>query len=685
MNERLPSYPLFVKDPYFSVWSSEDCLNAGDTVFWTGSPSPMYGVVIADGVVYSFMGKCDGATPLHQTNLFVGAFSTDYTFTCDLFDLRVCFLSPSSLTDPEILARPVCFLCYKVTWKRRVERAQISLMLSRGVLSDTDAPARGGAFSWEDGREIAWFGLSRQAPLSVVGDERKADWGYYYLAGGRAECLDPRTAETKFGIEATGSGEWVFGIAVSDDLAVHCNSASGKFAVAMDDTVSIRYFGEFLKGYYFRDGKTVLDAIREAYAQFDKDSEEMRRFEAAIGEEAAIYGEEYRQMLLSVVRQILGAHKLVADGQGKLLYISKECGSNGCAATVDVSYPSAPFFLLYNPSLVRAMMEPVFAFARKPVWRFPFAPHDLGTYPVCEGQSYGLRHPETGENRHSWEMDWKTGQTFPPFFLFPSGTDVYDETRQMPVEECGNMLILSLAAALMDGDLSQLRANRDLLKKWAEYLLEHGLHPGNQLCTDDFSGRSENNVNLSAKAVIALYAYGRICRLLGDMGETYSETAKRFAKIWVREATVGGHTRRSFGDDGCSFSLKYNMAFDRLFGSDLFSGFDTEAEFNLYLSRAERFGVPLDERDTCTKSDWLMWVCTLTKDVEKRKRLMRKLYDYFASTPDRLPVSDWYDAVTGARRGFCNRSVQGGIFMPLLVDRYKGGFPLTAEQGRKPE
>lgn len=52
----LPAYPLFVKDPFFSIWSDSDKLNQADTVFWTGASKKIYGIVQADGKSYSFMG-----------------------------------------------------------------------------------------------------------------------------------------------------------------------------------------------------------------------------------------------------------------------------------------------------------------------------------------------------------------------------------------------------------------------------------------------------------------------------------------------------------------------------------------------------------------------------------------------------------------------------------------------------
>jgi hypothetical protein len=92
MKQILPAYPLFIFDPYFSIWAKEEELNNDDTIFWTGQKSPVHGVVFVDGEAYSFLGKTDGIKKLNQKTVIVRAFSTDYTFENDLFSLSISFM-----------------------------------------------------------------------------------------------------------------------------------------------------------------------------------------------------------------------------------------------------------------------------------------------------------------------------------------------------------------------------------------------------------------------------------------------------------------------------------------------------------------------------------------------------------------------------------------------------------------
>ena len=228
--------------------------------------------------------------------------------------------------------------------------------------------------------------------------------------------------------------------------------------------------------------------------------------------------------LKSRIQETLGAHKLVQDGSGRLLFPSKECNPTAaCDSRHHISL--AALFLLERPELVQGMLQPVFDFARMPVWKYDFAPHDVGIYPYCLGQYYAVKSDASKQlDLEVW--DWKKQTSLPFYHQFPETVEIYDMNKQMPVEESGNMLIVSYLTALYTKDTAILRANFDLLSKWAGFLVEHGLVPCNQLCTDDFSGHLDKNANLAIKAIIGIKAYAMIAEMLGK-----EETAKEMRKL----------------------------------------------------------------------------------------------------------------------------------------------------------
>ena len=237
---------------------------------------------------------------------------------------------------------------------------------------------------------------------------------------------------------------------------------------------------------------------------------------------------------------------------------------------------------------------------------------------------------------------------------------------QMPVEECGNMLIMTVAAIKAGASDWLARDNFDLLKGWVTYLEKYGLQPDSQLCTDDFAGHLANNVNLAIKALVGIEAFVLICDKLGEsaLAKEYKLKAEKFTKEF--KALVGeGIMPLAYGQKD-TYSLKYNILFDKLFGFDLIGQEICEREIDYYIDKSNRFGVPLDTRKDYTKSDWILWCAALTNDSEKCEKLYAPVVKFLAESPAREPFIDWYGTVNGEYISFRNRTVQGGIFAPLL-------------------
>jgi hypothetical protein len=238
----------------------------------------------------------------------------------------------------------------------------------------------------------------------------------------------------------------------------------------------------------------------------------------------------------------------------------------------------------------------------------------------------------------------------------------------MPLEEAGNMITLAAMICKLDGNTRFVDKYWDIITTWADYLSENGQDPSNQLCTDDFAGHWAHNTNLSIKAIMGVAGYAEIARMkgLGQAADKYMNRAREMAVKWEKDALEGDHYRLAFDREN-TWSQKYNMIWDKLWNLNLFPNGAMDREVKFYLTKQNRYGLPLDVRRDYTKSDWIMWTAGMAKDKKTFLKFVGPLYDYMNETESRVPTSDWYDTKTGEMIGFKARSVVGGHWMRVLV------------------
>ena len=204
-------------------------------------------------------------------------------------------------------------------------------------------------------------------------------------------------------------------------------------------------------------------------------------------------------------------------------------------------------------------------------------------------------------------------------------------------------------------------------------MLFRSLDPKNQLCTDDFAGHLAHNANLSIKAIIGIAGYGKLAEMLGDKEQAvrYVSAAREMAEKWERMADDGDHYRLTFDREN-TWSQKYNLVWDKLLKLQIFPEKVAETEIAYYLTKQNKYGLPLDNRETYTKTDWIMWTATMAPDQATFREFIVPVHKFMNETIDRVPMSDWVFTDKPNWRGFKARSVVGGYYMKMLEGKLIG-------------
>lgn len=629
-------------EPFPLTAEAQSFLKTGDNVLAVHCKNTGGGSWLDVGLEYQVVSPSPVNVKLaSQTSVNVSATQTTYNFKCGAVNLKVMFTSPLVLSNLNLLTTPVSYITYQAS-SNDGKPHQVSVLQGVSTNLAVNRPYQEVEASMyaKNGLNILKAGTIEQPLLQKKGDNVRIDWGYVYVAANNAKQyfststdIAQAFSKNQFLSAQRKTGKQIMLNTVLSLGTVNKAPVSKFIAVGYDDLYAVQYFKNNLKPWW-RDqpGATMDGLLSKSVKNYADVLAQCRATDAKVYQDAkASGGENYAQLAVLAYRQSVAAHQLVRSPEGEMLFLSKENFSNGSINTVDITYPSAPLYLLYNPELLKGMMNGIFYYSESGKWAKPFAAHDLGTYPLANGQTYG---------------------------------------EDMPVEESGNMIILTAALVKAEHNTAYAKKHWKTLTTWTNFLAQAGFDPENQLCTDDFAGHLAHNANLSVKAIVAIGAYAQMAAALGEQetAQKYSAMAKEMAQKWEQIANAGDHYALVFKSNN-TWSQKYNMVWDKVLNLNLFPQRIYDTELKYYLTKQNEYGLPLDSRRTYTKSDWILWTAAMADQSSDFNALINPIYYYATHTSSRVPLSDWHETTDGKMVGFQARSVVGGYFMKVLRDK----------------
>ncbi len=676
---RPPAAPLAVRGPYLSTWLPATVLPGTWQQFWTGHTTAMGGIARIDGTSYVFMGaptivldvpNGNNGTPstvqgfeqaLDQTLLEVTPTRSRFRLEGGGVSLVVEFLSPVEAGDQRRQSIPMSYVLMTAS---SADGASHHVQLYMDISGEWTSGDDSQVITWAPeqvthagGTLQAWtVKLQNQQPLTE--QDQLAAWGSVVWATPSSAALTYQSGQdivvrSQFvdhgqltngndtNYRAIGDDWPVFGFSV-DLGTVTASPATAEVSIGQVRTPAVSYLGQDLQPLwtsYFATWQDLLGFVHADRAEAQRRADSLDARVTADAQSAG--GIPYAGLCAIALRQAYGGTELVAGPDGSAWAFLKEVSSDGNVSTVDVLYPASPAWIYADPGYLSLLLEPLLAYAETGGWPETFAEHDLGSaYPNAAGPNNG-------------------------------------QEEDMPVEESGNMLIMT-AAYLRQATATAAKAfavaHYAILKQWADYLVANLPDPGFQNQTDDFAGPIAHSVNLAIKGIIAVAAMGQIAAVAGNTADaaSYAAQARQFVAYWAAHAQDPGgqHLDLTYsgsgGGDG-TWGTTYNGYADRLLRTGLIPPAILAEQARWYASVSNLFGVPLQVPHSYAKSDWEMFTAAWLSDYPIKQELIDRVYTYAHTTPSLVPFSDLYDTISGDQVGFQARPVQGGIFALLAL------------------
>jgi len=665
---RPPAAPLIVRSPYLSTWQRSTVSPGTWQTFWNGDTTAMAGIVRIDGTSFVFAGDPsigDTGAALEQTHLTLTATRSVFTLQSRGVQITLEYLSP---IEPGDLQRQAIPMAWVLVTARSIDGASHDVSLYLDVSGEWLSGDPSQQFTWapvsvpySGGALQAWtMQLAEQQILTEI--DNRAQWGTIILAtpqisGLSYESGPSGTVRTQFVDQGVlldtddtsytsigGDGYPAFGFAL--DLGqVGSQPQTRQFSLGQVRTPLVSYLGTPLPPLwteYFSDWKQMLAFFHADIAGARQRANTLDAKVSADARKAG--GAKYEALCVLSLRQAYGATELAVGPDNTPWAFLKEISSDGDTSTVDVIFPASPVWIYLDPQYLSLLLRPIFGYPASGQWTAPFAPHDLGPYPMASGYPHN-----GGEN--------------------------------MPVEESGNMIIMAAAytrAAPGTTALVYLQANYRWLKRWADYLVATLPDPGLQNQTDDFAGKIAHSVNLALKGIVAVAAMGQIAQGCGEHADAihFRSKARQFIAYWLKHAQAPGHSHLGLtyrGPGRREWGNTYNAYPDALLGTGLVPESVAAEQAAFYRTKINRFGLPLQTPHSYGKTDWEMWLAAWLHRYPIGQELIEREYQYANTTQSRVPFCDLYSTISGDQvYGFEARPVQGGIFALLALHALEG-------------
>uniref|UniRef100_A0A093V053 Glutaminase A n=1 Tax=Talaromyces marneffei PM1 TaxID=1077442 RepID=A0A093V053_TALMA len=341
---------------------------------------------------------------------------------------------------------------------------------------------------------------------------------------------------------------------------------------------------------------TQLDALSFFQTDFATAHELLTALNAQLQEDSVnANGQNYAVLTTLGLRHAFGGIQWTGTEDAPLVWL-KEMSFDDNMNTVDVIFPAHPACIYTNATILNYSM------------------HDIGShYPNATG--------------------------------YRAGND-----EAMPLEECGNMIIMTSMYYTVSKDTAYLKQHYRLLSQWAEYLVTDSLIPANQASTDDFERPLSNQANLAIKGIVWIQAMSVIANLAGNTVDAtnYSSIASNYVTD--------------------TWSLLYNAYADKALNPGIIPQSIYNQQSKFYPSVLETFSIPVDTRHQWSKSDWQVWTAATASD-STRQDMIDAVATWAAATSEWLSFSDLYETQTGAYvYQFADRPVQGGLLAVLVAD-----------------